>query len=190
MARGIFGMVWAGLLLVCLAWPGTGAALEVPSTEAKCINDHGNMLSKKDEARFKSLCDKARKDGVEMMIVTVKSLEDYSVRPSRLDFLVDNLFDEWDIEYDAASSAILVFASRKERQVRLRMGDHFPDKSWKKAERIIKRSLGPSVARRSSAGIMPRWPSLSSRRRNARSWTLSARGVRSTLTSERGPVTG
>lgn len=147
------GMMGLAVMVACLALPRSLAAFEVPSTEAKCVNDHGKMLSKKDEARFKSLCDKARENGVEMMIVTVKSLEDYSVRASRLDFLVDNLFDDWDINYDAASSAILVFAARKERQVRLRMGDHFPDKSWKKAERIIKRNLGPSVARRSSAGI-------------------------------------
>ena len=148
-------MQW-GLLVVGLTLFGLSpfvAALELPSTEARCINDHGGLLSKADESKFKSLCDKARKDGVQMMIVTVKSLDDYSVRASRLDFFVDNLFDEWDIEYDAASSAILVFASRKERQVRLRMGDHYPDKAWKHAERIVKRNLGPSVARRSSAGI-------------------------------------
>ena len=142
-----------GLVSLLVFLPMGLLAGELPSTETRCINDHGGLVSKADEAKFKSLCNRARKNGVQMMLVTVKSLDEYEVRSSRLDFFVDSLFDDWDIEYDEASSAIMVFVARKERQVRLRMGDHFSDKSWKKAERIIKRGFGPSVARRSSVGI-------------------------------------
>ncbi len=126
---------------------------DVPSLDNKCFNDHAHMVGKRDRAAIRALCRKADKSGVPMMVVTVKSVSDYNVRPMRFDSFVTDVFDEWDIEYDQANRAILLFVARKEHQIRIKLGDGYPDKAWKKAKNIMVRTVGPSLRRRASSGI-------------------------------------
>jgi uncharacterized protein len=139
-----------GLLVVCLAGSAVGREEPPPMDEA-CVNDHGRMLSKKARAAIKAICIKADKDGVPMGVVTVRSLAPYGVR--NLDSFVDDLFDEWDIDYDAANDAILLFVAHKEREIRIRMGDGYPDGSWKKAKNIMRRTVGPALRRNPSGAV-------------------------------------
>lgn len=126
---------------------------DVPSLDNKCVNDHAHILRKADRAAIKSFCKKAEKGGVPMMVVTVKSVDKYDARPLSFDSFVTDVFDEWDIEYDQANRAIMLFVARKEHQIRIKLGDGYPDKAWKKAKSIMVRTVGPSLRRRASSGI-------------------------------------
>ncbi|MBN2496081.1 MAG: TPM domain-containing protein [Deltaproteobacteria bacterium] len=144
----------AGLLVAILACVhGPVRAVDLPATDERCVNDHAGIVGKQDRTAIRSLCHKARKDGVEMVVVTIRSLEEHEVRSSRLDFFVDEIFDDWDIDYDAASSAIMLFVSHKDRQIRIRMGEKFNDKAWKKASQIMRHTVGPGLRRRPSRCI-------------------------------------
>lgn len=138
------------LLVVCLAGSAVGREEPPPMDEA-CVNDHGRVLSKKAQAAIKAICKKADKEGVPIGVVTVRSLAPYGVR--NLDSFVDDLFDEWDIDYDASNDAILLFVAHKEREVRIRMGDGYPDGSWKKAKNIMRRTVGPALRRNPSGAV-------------------------------------
>jgi uncharacterized membrane protein YgcG len=143
-----------GVAILCLgAWGRMARADETPSTEATCLNDHAGVVSAKDAKRIKALCQKAERDHVQMMIVTVRSLADYQPRPLNLDTFVDDIFDEWDIEYDAAKDAIFLFVARKEHQIRIRLGDAYGDKARKKAQHVMRKTVGPTLRRGTSAGL-------------------------------------
>ncbi len=143
----------AGVVLTGLSLTTARAREEFPSLDRECTNDHAGLVGKKDRAAIRSLCKKASKDGVHIIVVTVKTLDDYRPRPLSLDAFVDDLFDDWDITYDAANEAIMLFVARKERQIRIRMGDGYPDRAWKKARHILRRTVSPALGRRPSAGI-------------------------------------
>jgi uncharacterized protein len=141
-----------GLLCACLlVSAGSAVAEELPQVDQECINDHGKLLGKADRAKIRSLCKKAQDDGVQMVVVTVRSLGEF--KPLNLDQFVDDVFDEWDIEYDAANHAIMLFVARKERQIRIRMGEAYPEKAWKTAKNVMRRTVGPSLGRGASGGI-------------------------------------
>ncbi len=126
---------------------------DIPSLSNKCFNDHGHLLRKRDRAIIRRMCKKAEKSEVPMMVVTVQTIGKHNDRPMGLDSFVTDVFDEWDIEYDQANLAILLFVSRKEHQIRIKLGDGYPDKAWNKAKKIMVRTVGPLLGRNPSAGI-------------------------------------
>ena len=142
-----------GLVCGLVVWSGVAVAEELPQVDQECINDHAKVMRKADKAKIRKQCKKAQDDGVQMVVVTVRSLGDFQPRPLNLDQFVEDVFDEWDIEYDAANHAIMLFVSRKERQIRIRMGEAYPDKAWKKTKNIMGRTVGPSLGRNPSGAI-------------------------------------
>ena len=46
-----------------------------------------------------------------------------------------------------------LFGARKERQLRIRLGDGDGDRAWKQAQHIMRRTVGPALGRRPSTGI-------------------------------------
>lgn len=156
MERVVVRTSWISQGLLC-AWllvsAGSAVAEELPRVDQECINDHAKVLGKADRAKIRALCKKAQDDGVQMVVVTVRSLGEFKPRPLNLDQFVDDVFDEWDIEYDAANHAIMLFVARKERQIRIRMGEAYPEKAWNTAKNVMRRTVGPSLRRGASGGI-------------------------------------
>jgi uncharacterized protein len=146
-------LVPIALLVILLGAGPADAREELPALEGKCCNDHAGIISKKDESAIRALCEKAEKGGVQMMVVTLASLDGLGARAMRLDAVVDQLFDDWDIEYDAANDAILLFVARKERQIRIRMGEGYGEQANRKAQNVMRSTVGPALRRRASAGI-------------------------------------
>ena len=130
------------------------AQREMPSTDEKCINDHAGTIRKGDLSKIKSLCKRAEKDKVHMMVVTIGSLDDFPPRPLSVDRFADELFDEWDIGYEVGADAVMLFISIEENEFRILMGDRYGDKLRKKGTKIIRSTLVSNFRRRKrSQGI-------------------------------------
>jgi len=121
---------------------------QAPATDDACLNDHGQIISKSDKANMRSLCRKAGRDKVYMMIVTVGSLDDFQPRPLSVDRFVDDIFNDWDINYEEGKDAVLLFVSVAENEFRIVMGDNYSDGLRKRAARIIHSTLVPDFRRR------------------------------------------
>lgn len=124
------------------------AQADLPSLDETCINDHAGVVGKKDASVMRSLCRKAGKDKVYMMVVTVKSLDDFRPRPLSVDRFADSIFDSWDTGYEEGGDALLVFISIKENEFRVLMGDRYEDRLRRKAVGIIRNTLVPDFRRR------------------------------------------
>jgi uncharacterized membrane protein YgcG len=126
----------------------------MPSTDEKCINDHASTIRKGDLSTIKSLCKRAEKDKVQMMVVTIGSLDDFPPRPLSVDRFADELFDNWDTGYEEGADAVMLFVSIKENEFRILMGDRYKDKLRRKASKIIRSTLVANFRRRKrSQGI-------------------------------------
>jgi len=140
---------------VVLFWSIEASAQRVlPDTDEKCINDHAEVVTNKDRKAITSLCKKASKEEVDMMIVTVKDLENFRPRVFNVDRFVTDLFDEWNVGYEEKGNAIFLFVSLKEREFRILVGEHYQDRLREKAGRIVKQTLVPAFRRRKhSSGV-------------------------------------
>jgi uncharacterized membrane protein YgcG len=148
-----------GLLLA--ASPQALAQADLPDTDGKCINDHAGVVGKSDKSKIKSLCKKAVKNKIEMMVVTIDSLDDYPPRPLSVDRFADTIFEEWDTGYEESGDAVMLFISVKENEFRVLLGDRYPDKLRKRAVNIIRKKLVPNFRRRRrSQGIRSTYSSL------------------------------
>lgn len=157
------GQAIGAMLMTALlaAWSPAGAAEQYPNLDEKCFNDHAGVLGSRDQATIKSLCKKAAKGKVDMMVVTVKSLDDFRPRPLSVDRFVDTVFEDWDIGYEEGKNAVLLFVSVKDNEFRIVMGDNYADRLRKKARGIIMHSLVPSFRhRRRSQGVRKAYAAL------------------------------
>ncbi len=149
------------MMLAFLASRPAGASEQYPALDEECFNDHAGVMGRKDLAAIKSLCRKASKGKVNMMVVTVKSLDDFRPRPLSVDRFVDTVFEDWDIGYEEGKNAVLLFVSIAENEFRIVMGDNYTDRLRKKAGGIIRKSLVPAFRHRlKSQGIRKAYAAL------------------------------
>jgi uncharacterized membrane protein YgcG len=133
---------------------GAWAQADLPETDEACINDHAEVVGKADLNSIRSLCRKASREKVFMMVVTVDSLDDFRPRPLSVDRFADTIFDEWDTGYEESGDALMLFISVKENEFRVLMGDRYKDRLRKKASGIVRHTLVPDFRRRKrSRGI-------------------------------------
>ena len=145
-----------GVWILGLSWlaAGRAGAEEFPSLQRKCINDHAGMVSAGDKDSILSLCEKADREDIKMMIVTVNALDEFHPKPLRVDRFVDDVFEEWDTGYEQGGDAIMMFISKKEREFRVVMGDRYDDRLRKKSSEIIESTLVPAFRKNGvSSGI-------------------------------------
>lgn len=147
------GLAWSlgGWLLG--AATGGWARDEPPAMDDACLNDHGSMVGSKDGRAIQTVCEQARKEGIALTVVTVQSLEGHKSRLQSMERFVDDLFDELDVEYDDQQNAILLFISRQEREIRVRVGDGYSDRAHKTVSGIIRGSIGPQLRRNPSGAV-------------------------------------
>jgi uncharacterized protein len=151
--RARLGLIWA--LGSCLLGAAVVASAreEPPAMDDACLNDHGGMVGPRDSKAIQAVCEKARKEGIALTVVTVQSLEGHKSRLQSMERFVDDLFEELDVEYDDQQNAILLFISRAEREIRVRVGDGYPDRAHKAVSGIIRSSIGPQLRRNPSGAV-------------------------------------
>jgi len=141
-------------LFSCLSVEPAVAQDQYPAMDDECVNDHAGTIRKGDRKTIKSLCRKAKKDNVTIMVVTAKSLDDFQPRPLSVDRFVDDVFNDLDVDYEEGKDAVLLFISAKENEFRIVMGDNYSESLRKKASKIICATLVPDFRRRKrSRGI-------------------------------------
>ncbi|RME25469.1 MAG: TPM domain-containing protein [Deltaproteobacteria bacterium] len=141
--------------LACIALTPFGAvAQDMPSLENECLNDHAGLVKSADRRAIERICAKAKRDGATLMLVTVSSLDDFTPRPLNVDRFASRIFDEWDVGYEQARDAVMLFVARREREFRIVAGDGYPDRLRRRAVATIRARLVPQARRgRYSRGL-------------------------------------
>jgi uncharacterized protein len=121
--------------------------------EDACLNDHAGLLGARDAAAVRAVCDQARKKRIAITVVTIRTLAAHKSSLQGLERFVDDLFDELDVEYEDQQNAILLFVAQKEREIRVRIGDGYPDRAHKLAASVIRGTIGPKLGRAPSSAV-------------------------------------
>ncbi len=150
--RSMSGWWWAvALLLICSA---AGAEDASKPGDDECFDDRAGAIRPADREGLRRLCRRAWKEGAAIHVVTLGSLDDLNPRPLSVERVLDELFEDWNVDYERGKLGILLFVPVKEREYRVVLGDDFSERQRGRAVSLIRSLLAPSARRgKLSAGI-------------------------------------
>lgn len=139
-------------VLFFLTWTSAALSQTYPQHQNTSVNDFAGLLSQPDEAALSAQIDQLRREtGVEMTILTLASLDQYS-RHQSLEQYATGLFNHWGIGSSARDDGVLVMVVRDDRAMRIELGAGYT-RDWDlAAQRIIDNHFVPAFA----AGDYPR----------------------------------
>jgi|HigsolmetaAR201D_1030396.scaffolds.fasta_scaffold04141_8 uncharacterized protein len=121
------GLVFALSLALVLLAPNASAQSPYPSRTDPVINDYAELLTAKDASTIRSLVQELRNEtGIELVLVTIGSIDDYPVSDTTIESFATNLFNTWGIGSRERNDGILLLVARNDRKVRIELGSGFP----------------------------------------------------------------
>ncbi len=153
-----------GLLLLGCLWSlglgGLFASLHAqqpypPFLDAH-LNDYGQILSKAEAQTVRTTLGKFQTEtGVQVVVMTMNSVQDYRTGDKTVESFATNLFNTWGIGDRTRNDGILLLVAPGDRKVRIELGKGYPDESDAIAQRIINTDMLPSFRDGEiSAGIL------------------------------------
>jgi uncharacterized protein len=87
------------------------------------VNDYAGVLDSSSEQTIRDLFQQLKNDsGIEAVVVTVNSIQDYSTGASTIESFATNLFNSWGIGSWQEDNGILILVAVKDRGCRIEMG--------------------------------------------------------------------
>ncbi len=115
-----------------------------PKPENKYINDYANILTELDENNLiKKLKAVDINNKVEITILTINSISEYTAEYVTIESFATNLFNHWGIGDKDKNSGVLILVSLKERQCRIELGSGYTNIYDVKMKRIIDNEMIP-----------------------------------------------
>lgn len=131
------------ILLLWLVLPFAATAQSYPDYSSITVNDFAGILNDADEKQINTKLTKLRSDtGVEMVVVTLASLSDYSEGRS-LEAYATGLFNYWGVGNADRNDGILILVVPDDRVMRIELGKAFAQDWDRTAMRIVDDSFLP-----------------------------------------------
>ena len=119
----------AGIIFLTLLLWGLSSAITAqgqagyPKPADDYVNDFAGVLNKPDsEAIRKMLKDLENKTGIEAVVVTINSVNDYNKGDATLESFATNLFNTWGIGHKKENNGVLILVAVKDRKCRIELG--------------------------------------------------------------------
>ena len=141
---------WTAVLLLCaIGWglrqPTAVAAQSVyPKAFDPYVNDYAEVISSSDETQIRNLlAEYEASDGVQMTVLTVRSLSDYSTPDESIEAFATNLFNEWGIGAASRNDGVLFLVAVEDRELRIELGAGYGSEDNGRMQRIIDQVIVP-----------------------------------------------
>jgi len=108
------------------------------------VNDYGQVLAPTDAAALRSTLGQFQAEsGVQVVVVTVNSINDYRTGDSAIETFATNLFNTWGIGDRTRNDGILILVAPGDRKVRIELGSGYPAYQNDVAADIIEDTMLP-----------------------------------------------
>jgi uncharacterized protein len=151
--RSCTGADGAGLvlLLAALLCPGPWAEAQTrnyapfPRPDAGYVTDTVGLLTREQEQQLESrLLQTERRSGIEIIVVTIRSLRDYPGTPNRsIEEFAQALFDTYGVGNLPKNSGVLLLVVTQDRKARIQLGGGYGHARDRDADRIMERKIVP-----------------------------------------------
>jgi uncharacterized protein len=134
-------MVLTGILGVMAASAQSG----YPPRQSDYVNDFAGILPSESEASIQAmLADLEQNSGIEMTVVTIESINDYSTQDFTIESFATNLFNRWRLGNATTNKGIMLLVGVDDRKVRIELGRGYDSTYNKKAQDVINEFILPA----------------------------------------------
>lgn len=146
--RSVFWTAVLGVLLL-LGW-GLLQAVAVlaqttyPQANDQYVNDYADVIQSGDEAQIRSLLTEYEaSSGVQISVMTVRSLADFDTGDRTIEQFATNLFNEWGLGDASRNDGILLLVAVADRELRIEVGSGYGTAYDGRMQRIIDQIIIP-----------------------------------------------
>ena len=144
-------IAWASVLvaLLLLGWgllqaTAVSAQSNYPTANDLFVNDYADVISSTDEAQIRDLlAEYEANNGVQMTVLTVRSLSDYHTGDATIEQFATNLFNEWGIGQASRNDGVLFLVAVDDRELRIELGSAYGVEYNGRMQRIIDQIIIP-----------------------------------------------
>jgi len=143
--HGIVAIATAFILLVSSAGIAqTQAPNLYPPFLDPYVNDHGQVLNANDKASIRgTLAHFTKETQVQVVVLTIHSIEHYRTGDSFIEDFANNLFNTWKLGDPILNDGILILVAAGDRQVRIQLGAGYDAEDSQVAKSIIREHMLP-----------------------------------------------
>lgn len=131
-----FSMWCFGLTLLVNA--SLFASAQYPNPVDDYINDFAQVISDKDKMELtKTLIKLEKQTDIEMVVVTVKSMDDYEEDQTNIEQFAKQLFNHWGVGKLPANDGVMLLVAIDDKKTRIQLGDGYKNQYDKSMKSII-----------------------------------------------------
>lgn len=146
---------WLFILLLVLALPLLPAAAQtsLPRRSDPYVNDLAGVLSSESEARIRAWLQDLQQDrNLEMTVLTIDQVDDYSATHTSIENFATRLFNTWGIGSLPDNRGMLLLMAVDDRAIRLELGSGYAASYDARAEDIMNEFILPRFRREDYEG--------------------------------------
>ena len=112
----LFSIIWL------LSGTAVSAQSNYPTADDLFVNDYAEVISSADEAQIRDLLAEYEvNNGVQMTVLTVRSLSEYNTGDATIEQFATNLFNEWGIGQASRNDGVLFLVAVVDRELRVEL---------------------------------------------------------------------
>ena len=149
----VFKALAVFLTLTCAAAAQTQPERALPDPLSDTVSDFAEVLDATEEGRIQRLLEATRADtGVQVVVVTLPTIEAYGGTGIRLDAYAKALFNQWGIGEAERNDGILMLVATEAREVRIALGAGYDAVYDGRAARVLSTAVLPEFREGRIAG--------------------------------------
>ncbi|SFV57303.1 Beta-propeller domains of methanol dehydrogenase type [hydrothermal vent metagenome] len=115
-----------------------------PQPQDDYVNDYAQVLSPSDSTKiYKMFEDLEYQTGIEAVVVTINSMEDYETTDNTINSFATNLFNNWGIGHKDKNDGVLILVSIQDRKCRIELGAGYSGQYNSDMKQIIDNQMIP-----------------------------------------------
>ncbi len=139
---------WTAVFLFSIIWLLLGTAVSAqsnyPTANDLYVNDYANVISTTDEAQIRDLLvEYEANNGVQMTVLTVRSISEYNTGDATIEQFATHLFNEWGIGQASRNDGVLFLVAVEDRELRIELGAAYGAEFNGRMQRIIDQIIIP-----------------------------------------------
>ncbi len=139
---------WTAVFLFTIIWLLSGTAVSAqsnyPTANDLYVNDYASVISSTDEAQIRDLlAEYEANNGVQMTVLTVRSISEYNTGDATIEQFATHLFNEWGIGQASRNDGVLFLVAVEDRELRIELGSAYGVEFNGRMQRIIDQIIIP-----------------------------------------------
>ncbi len=143
-ASNIFCLLFVVCIFIFFASAQPQEGKGYPASVDSYVNDFANVLTEQHADGIHKLFKSVRQQtGIEAVVVTVHSIEEYQAADTTIESFATNLFNEWGVGNKEENNGVLILVAVKDRKCRIELGGGYANRYDSDMKQVIDKQMIP-----------------------------------------------